>query len=348
MISTTDSPSQKPKMKRMGIPRRRAVTVSSESMVKTGSLTPGESLPLVIEPSDGRLDPIAWAESKRPFIRQRLLEHGAILFRDFGLTSVDTFMRFAGVLIPRLANYVEGSSPRISVGTKVYTSTEYPADQFVSMHNELSYAHKWPSRILFYCDTAPAEGGETPIADSRKVLDLLSARTKARFVEKGTRYIRNLHGGKGAGLSWQTVFETTDRAWVEDYCREGEIEFRWEENGGLWTRQDRPAVRAHPETGDRVWFNQVDQWHPSNLGKDIAEALVKTTPVEELPIYATFGDGSPFEEAELDEIRDAFQQAIVKFPWRKGDALLVDNMLVAHGRMPFAGPRKILVVMGDE
>jgi hypothetical protein len=30
-----------------------------------------------------------------------------------------------------------------------------------------------------------------------------------------------------------------------------------------------------------------------------------------------------------------------------GDILMVDNMLVAHGREPFSGPRKILVAMAE-
>ncbi|MDA2921410.1 TauD/TfdA family dioxygenase, partial [Desulfobacterota bacterium AH_259_B03_O07] len=31
--------------------------------------------------------------------------------------------------------------------------------------------------------------------------------------------------------------------------------------------------------------------------------------------------------------------------WQKGDVMVLDNYLVAHGRRPFKGPRKILVAM---
>jgi alpha-ketoglutarate-dependent taurine dioxygenase len=37
----------------------------------------------------------------------------------------------------------------------------------------------------------------------------------------------------------------------------------------------------------------------------------------------------------------------VAFPWQKGDILMVDNMLAAHGREPFTGPRKIMVAMAE-
>jgi alpha-ketoglutarate-dependent taurine dioxygenase len=315
-------------------------------MVRTGYLKAGQTLPLVIEPAVEGLDPYSWAGRNRDFIEEQLVKHGAILFRGFAMGSTEDFDEFSRTILPHRVNYVEGSSPRISMGEKVYTSTEYPADQFVSMHNELSYAHKWPGKLLFFCETEPREGGETPIADSRKVLEAISPDIRERFIEKGVRYTRNLHGGRGAGLAWQTVFETDDKAAVEAYCREGEVAFDWKGSGGLSTEQHRPAVRHHPVTGEALWFNQADQWHPSNLPEE-AQALLASRSTAELPIYATYGDGTPFEGPELDEIRRVFDKVMVRFSWRKGDGLLVDNMLVAHGRMPFAGPRRILVAMGE-
>jgi alpha-ketoglutarate-dependent taurine dioxygenase len=335
----------RPSMK-LGEVRRKTVSLSKEELVKTGYLQPGETLPLVVEPAGADLDPIGWAQSNRDFIERELLQHGAILFRGFGLNSAAVFERFALSVIPGFLHYVEGSSPRIMQADGVYTSTEYPPEYFISMHNELSYAHRWPGKIFFYCVTAPPVGGETPIADSRKVFEKLSPALRQRFLEKGVKYTRNLHGSRGAGLSWQTVFETEDREAVEAYCREGGIDFSWNAEGGLRTSQLRPAVIRHPKTGDLLWFNQVDQWHPTNLEPEVAAALLATTREEDLPINAYFGDGAPLDPAELDEVRRAFRETLVAFPWQQGDLLLVDNMRVAHGRMPFEGPRKILVTMG--
>ena len=327
--------------------RRRTVSVSTEDMVKRSYLAPGQTMPLVLEGATGSLEPIAWASHNRQSIEDDLVAHGAILFRNFGLKSEEDFQTFSRTLIPQRANYVEGSSPRISTGEKVYTSTEYPADQFVSMHNELSYAHKWPSKLIFFCHTAPPKGGETPIADSREVLRRLPEELVERFRQKEVRYVRNLHGGRGAGLAWQTVFESDDKDFVESYCREGEIQFAWNDEGGLWTEQHRPAIRRHPITGEEVWFNQVDQWHPSNLEEEVARVLLASHEPEELPIWSTFGEGTAFEDWEMEAVRKAFEDTMVRFPWQQGDALLVDNMLAAHGRMPFEGPRRILVAMGE-
>ena len=51
----------------------------------------------------------------------------------------------------------------------------------------------------------------------------------------------------------------------------------------------------------------------------------------------------------IDEVwlREAYRRETVSFPWQKGDLLMLDNMLVAHGRAPFSGPRQILVGMAE-
>jgi hypothetical protein len=120
------------------------------------------------------------------------------------------------------------------------------------------------------------------------------------------------------------------------------IDFEWTQDGGLRTRQVRPATVVHPETGQRVWFNQADQWHPSNLGP---LGLGAATREEDLPINACYGDSTRLEAEALEEIRAVYRRSMITFAWQAGDVLLIDNMLTAHGRMPFVGPRKILVAM---
>jgi amino acid adenylation domain-containing protein len=332
-------------LKKLIATKRR--TVSAEGAVRTSALPNGKKLPLVVEPASGDVDFVAWAGKSLGFIEEKLLEHGGILFRGFGLRSLADFDRATATLCPERVNYFEGSSPRVVLGDNVYTSTEYPPELFVSLHNELSYAHKWPRKILFFCAVEPQVGGETPIADSREIFAQIDPAVRERFLEKGVRYMRNLHGSRGAGLSWQTVFETADRAAVESYCREGAIEHRWREDGGLWTSQDRPAAVRHPQTGEWLWFNQVHQFHPSNLGEEAAQVLLAVSGESGLPINASYADGAPLEPAALQEVRNAYDRAMVRFPWREGDLLLLDNMLAAHGRMPFSGPRRIAVAMGE-
>lgn len=61
-----------------------------------------------------------------------------------------------------------------------------------------------------------------------------------------------------------------------------------------------------------------------------------------------YGDGTPIEPSALNAIHRACDRAKVAFPWEKHDVLLLDNMLVCHGRNPYKGERAILVGMGDQ
>jgi len=65
------------------------------------------------------------------------------------------------------------------------------------------------------------------------------------------------------------------------------------------------------------------------------------------PRNAFFGDGSEIDEAVLDHIRSVYENEKVTFPWQRGDVLILDNILKAHGRKPYRGPRQIVVGMAN-
>jgi alpha-ketoglutarate-dependent taurine dioxygenase len=285
--------------------------------------------------------------ANRDEMESRLLQHGAVLFRGFGIRSQELLQQAVRSLGDPALDYVDGNSPREKLGSGVYTSTEYPPEFFISLHNELSYSNRWPSRVFFCCVTPPREGGETPLADSRAILRNLPDDVREAFVTKRVKYIRNLHGGRGFGVSWQKTFETDSRAAVEEFCRATDSEYHWKDDGGLTVTQVRPATAIHPKTGEEVWFNQADQFHPSTHPKAIYESMLALYGGREelIPQTASFGDDTPMEKAMLDEVRKTVASQIRTFPWQEGDLLMVDNMLVAHGRRPFKAPRKILVSM---
>lgn len=249
-------------------------------------------------------------------------------------------------LLPRRLAYVHGNSPRTKVGANVYTSTEYPAEYTISMHNEMSYAHQWPARLLFFCDQEPETGGATPVVDGARWLAALDPEVREAF-SGGVRYTQNLHGGAGFGKSWQDTFETEDKADVEEFLRSSDAAWEWTNDGGLRVTQVRPAAIKHPVTGLEVWFNQADQWHPAALGDETAAALAKILPEADLPQSVRFADGSPISPEYVLQVRDRGLEEAVDVDWHTGDLLLIDNLLVAHGRRSFTGPRRVLVAMSD-
>jgi alpha-ketoglutarate-dependent taurine dioxygenase len=278
-------------------------------------------------------------------VRAHLSIVGGLLFRGFPIETVADFEALLKMISPDLASYEFGSTPRSRVANQVYTSTEYPPHQHIPLHNEQAYTTEWPMKIWFFCAQVSQEGGYTPIADSREVYRHIPIRIRERFVEKGVMYVRNY--GNGLDVPWNKVFNTMDRRAVEQYCRSACIDYEWKPDGELRTRQVCQAVAVHRLTRETVWFNQAHLFHVSNLEAAVREALLSVVDEADLPRQAYYGDGTSIETAVLDEIRDVYRCHAVQFPWQKGDVMMLDNMLVAHGRTPFKGPRKILVAMAE-
>lgn len=328
---------------RPGTSKRKAIALSAEALVKESLLRADAGLPLVLEPVVDALSLTEWTSNNRDLIVQKLRTHGAILFRGFNPNSVEQFEQFLRVLIGDLLPYSYRSTPRSEVSGRIYTSTEYPAHQSIPLHNEMSYTREWPAMLGFFCVEAAPEGGETPIADSRRVFNSIAPSIRETFINKGVMYVRNY--GEALDLSWQNVFQTNDRAEVEAYCRKADIQFEWKDNDILRTSQVCQAVANHPQTGEPVWFNQAHLFHVSSLESDVRESLLSLA-AGEPPRNAYYGDGTPIEESALEQIREIYTKEAVVFSWQKHDILLLDNMLAAHGRRPFRGARKIVVGMG--
>jgi alpha-ketoglutarate-dependent taurine dioxygenase len=325
--------------------RRRSIRIASPALVTAQPLYADKDLPLLVEPAVDGVDLVAWAEGNRALIDEYLQQHGAILFRDFDIRTTINFEQFVRASAGELLEYADQTSPRHKVRGNVYTSTDYPARQSIFLHNESSYAAVWPMRIFFFCVSPADEGGETPIADVRKVLSRIPAHIKQRFVEKGWMLARTF--GAGLGLLWQTVFQTTDHKTVEDYCRHAGIAFEWKHSGQLTTRQIRKAIVNHPQTGEPVWFNHATFFHSSTIQPEIRQMLLTQYSERQLPYQTYYGDGSDIEDSTVEMLRAAYRKEMVSFSWQQGDILMLDNMLVAHGRNPFSGPRKIVVGMAQ-
>lgn len=327
-------------------PRRErlAVFYNAGLLVRTETL-PGSDLPLVITPGEISIDLAAWAADNKEQISSYLTRHGAILFRGFGLSDAVEFERMISVVSDGSLPYQERSSPRTQVNGNIYTSTDYPPDHSIFLHNEQSYNSTFPSKIFFFCVTPAAQGGATPLADCRRVLQRIPAEIALRFMERKIQYVRNF--GNGLGLSWQIAFQTADPAQVEAYCEGNDIDLEWKRDGGLRVRSIRPAVVRHPRSGEQAWFNHCTFFHISTLQAVIGETLAHHMAESELPTNTYYGDGSPIEADVLNKLREAYRAEMTRFEWKAGDLLLLDNMLTAHGRDPFTPPRKILVGMAD-
>ena len=318
----------------------KAESIQDTPKVSSSLFESNQRLPLVMKPMIAGLILPHWVKENIETINREVAKHGAILFRGFHIDTVDKFQEFINAFGAEPLKYTQRSSPRYEVAENVYHSTTYPADQVINMHSENSYAPSWAMRIVFCCIQPALEQGETPIADNRLVVKYLSPATREKFLQKGVKYVRNM--SKGIGLSWQEVFQTTDRSVVEEECRNNKMEFEWKDDDRLVLSWYNKAIYNHPDTGEEIWFNHAFFFNKYALTEEMLSSFESD---HQLPFNTYYGDGTEISKEEIEEIRNAYAKATIKFPWEKGDVLFVDNMMVAHGRSAYKGERKIVVSM---
>jgi alpha-ketoglutarate-dependent taurine dioxygenase len=298
----------------------------------------------VVESAYPELELGAYLAGNRERVLADLDRYGAILFRGFATAGPAAFGAAARVVSPDLLGYLERAAPRREVADRVFTSTEFASDQTIPLHHEMSYSHNWPGRLYFHCDLPAETGGATPLASERTVTRRIPAEVRERFLAHGVMYVRNY--GDTVDLPWQEVFQTTDRAEVEAYCRESDTAFEWI-GDGLRTRAVRQVTARHPRTGEQFWFNHIHLFHSSNMPAEVRAGLLSEYGTEGLPRNTFYGDGTPIEDDVATSIRALYEDAALSFPWQRGDVLVVDNFLATHGREPFTGERRTLVAMSD-
>ncbi|MNT01274.1 peptide synthase [compost metagenome] len=298
----------------------------------------------MVEALDPDLDAVTWAAAERERIENWLKTHGGILFRNFAISTAQQFESFAESVEPVLyGDY--GDLPKKEGGRNTYRSTPYPEKQMILYHNESAHLDRWPRKQLFFCELPSRVGGATPIVDCREMLRRLPAELVQEFERKQLLYIRTFTDR--LDVSWQSFFKTDDRRQVEATLRQAGIDFAWRGDDALQTRTRCPAVITHPVTGERVFFNQVQLHHLHCLEPEVREHLLSTAGLEWVPRHVCFGDGSPIPDAVMDLIGKTYEECAVRFDWRRGDVVMLDNMLAAHARDPYEEPRKVVVAMGS-
>jgi hypothetical protein len=184
-------------------------------------------------------------------------------------------------------------------------------------------------------------GGETPIADERKLLASLKKQTVEKFRQKGVQYVRN--SMPGIGLSWQTIYQTVDKEEVANTLRTFGHDFTWVDDDHLRVKWSLPAFQTHPITGQEMWFNHMFFGNKAHYDPAVLQYFEE----EDLPFVTYYGDGEEIEEDVINEFKSFYRDHSIVFKWQKDDFLLLDNMMFSHGRQPFEGNRTILTAMAQ-
>ncbi len=336
---------------------------------------PEHHVPLVVQPMhDASVDHLAtWLRAEADWVREQLLRHGAILFRGFDVSDAAAFERVARAIDNDLKKDYLGTSPRAAITEYVFSASELPGYYPIPQHCEMSFTAHPPRRLFFCCLIEPAAGsGETPLVDFRAVYRDLDPAIRERFERGGVRIIRNYHGPRGGGRfdlfqlkRWDEMFQATDRTAVEARCRAEGFVPAWGRDDSLRLISTQPAAREHPIGGERVWHNHTQVFHlsaaPGELRRihelrptwrhwvlwQFARLMVSVNrafrSADEQSMHCTYADGNEIADADMEHVRNVIWKHLVITPWRRGDIVAIDNYAVGHGRLPYEGPRQIVV-----
>lgn len=316
----------------------KARTTSSIEKVKSYEFSEELNFPYVFEANSKGLLLSDWIEDNKELFDKKMLESGSVLFRNFEINTVAKFEALIDGFNKQTLEYKMRTSPRYSVGSNVYITTTYPQDRSINMHSESSYDRVSPANIAFCCITPAEEGGETPIADNRRVLQFMSDELRTKFKEKGVKYLRKINNKMG--LPWQEVFQTTDKSIVEKMCMEKEMDFQWNGEDELIMTWTKDAIWKHDKSGKEIWFNHAYFFNKYAQDQDVLDSVEST---DDLPYNSFFGDGEEISKEEILEIKEAYEKSTIEFEWESGDVIILDNMMISHARNPFKGDREIVV-----
>lgn len=321
-----------------------SVEVSQNELVEYAFLTEDKHFPLVIRPAMPGVDLLSWASANRELIERAVLKYGGLLFRDFDAASPEYFHDFAKIVGQPPFNFEANIYPRRETDEgSLRAGTTYRPELKLRWHNEDSFdAFFWPRKIMFYSYVEAMEGGETPICDLREMFRRIRPEIRQKFMEKGVLYVRTYY--PELGMHWKQEFGTSSHEELASRCRRTEIEFDWV-NGYLRTRRRRPAVIRHPKTGDMIWFNLLQVWHPTSLELGVFSAWKTSFRIEEFPVNVYYGDGTPIEDEVMGHIFEVYDSLETAFRWQHADILLLDNLSVSHARNSFKGARQLFVAL---
>ena len=354
-----------------------SIIVNAESILHLRFFDPlrimSEQLKIVTPQSDSSKSALlAKISSERKQIQDDLIKNGALLFRDFELRTPEDFEEIALALEPGLQNNYAGTSPRNSRTKFVHSASELPGHYPIMQHCEMSFLPTAPRYLFFFCFVEPQDGGETPICDFRKVYEQMDPVIRSEFEAKGVRLIRNYSGPSSTARKdvyqlkrWDELFKTTDHAVVEEECKKNDLHLTWLDDDRLKLVNDRPSVQKHPDTGEMVWFNHLQVFHREAAAIEYKHIYKKRRDFFSLKymialntitmfkrmfkkpdseaMHMVFADGSEIPKRYVEHVEQLIWDNLVANRWKLGDVLMIDNFSTSHGRLPYKGPRDILV-----
>ncbi|MDJ0778160.1 MAG: TauD/TfdA family dioxygenase [Gammaproteobacteria bacterium] len=267
-------------------------------------------------------------------IEAGLATNRAVLLRNTGMTEVAEMAAWAEFVGAPRMEYKYGTGFRYPMGGGVLSVGTEPPHSPVEPHCEMAYWKFYPRKVLFGCESIPARGGETVIADNRRVTeDILPTEAGRKILERGIRYIRNFSDRDRPDSipsmkHWQDNFGLEARAELRQYCGEMEWDLLERADGSVQVSYPEEGYEYDPVSGTDLFFTSItrlgrcfDEWPPFDR-----------LPSEQRPYHLTYADGGDFSAQDLATIEAVFARYSVPITWQPGDIAVLDNIAWTHAR----------------
>lgn len=297
-----------------------------------------------------------------------LTSHGVIYLRNFDMAKEDLVASVESILPENslVNSYQGGVTGRPKVDRNLFLTTVIPSENAIQLHHEMSYLSNFPAKIFFYSNLPSEHGGATPITFSRRVKKDMDPKLFNEFKKRGVCYIRNYYGQVKDSwkilLSWQKAFEVQSKSEFEIAAKKLGFEYEWiGENLRTWNV--RPATTIHPVTGEEFLFTHAAILHSycadgisnpfkrsgtSAITKEESDIIDKM-PMMEQPYLAAWGDTREILSNEIIEnLFSTYNRNKISLNWKKGDLMMIDNILAAHGRDPYIGDRETFALLANK
>jgi len=218
------------------------------------------------------------------------------------------------------------------------SNQEFP----IPLHGEMYYLDKPPALLWFFCQSSPQTGGETTIADGRKIYAALNQSIQMFFQKNRIKYIRHLKEDQ-----WGQVFGTSDLAEVQKMCHNN--------NSVLFVNCDRSlrveyvcsALTEH--NGALAFVNSIPAVYLNERFRLLPKGGSRGgAPDDDVELRVRMADGSLLPEGIMGEVLRVAESLTTPVRWQDGDVLMVDNRSHMHGRNASPpGPRTIFVRMAE-
>ena len=291
-----------------------------------------------------------WGAAARHAIEEHIDRAGGVLLRGLPMRSAEEFAHFWKGCLEEACPEPLQEGRYTSLGpaagrdklSGIDLATNVPPDFLLLNHNELCYNPTTVGRIGLYCVQDAPVGGESTIARN---IDLGTTHPPSvrSFLEEhgGIVYRRTFYdarnpppGDLARNLgSWQGKASLPKHASRDDanafFLGMGfeMSDLEWDANGCVTVTNTHPGYVRDPETGEETWWNIV---HTGSL---------------------TAADGTPFPPKLVADVQRTAWEHTYAFKLRPGDWLMLDNMRLQHGRLPYVASdeqkRQLLTVYSN-